>query len=357
MSTSDLLAKLKGYSRTFVVHSNANPYAAVAAMGAAMGRSERLGPYFNLLRKPNSGVQAQAATAEVCDLTSSEVKVDFIGDWSDFLRQKGMATCGLAYVQSRSPQDNTMRYLNAHRRIPITAPRAVHESRELSIPQEYQGDYEALKALITSGADLRPYLSRDILTKKQPDKNDRLLNSEGIQHLHFWPEGKRYIQKPHLLLCKITDTDVFIVQALPHDPSVWAEASLLQILHDNWPEEIAAGKRHGLKGEAKPSCERTALRDQNANFTTTTTGGTVYLAPGGGLMASGDCFDDRRDCDKIFAELSHWQGVVKNNAARFRAALNWPQSRELSIRMMFEDSDCWLYEPTTGSVIALTVQE
>src|ERR1017187_7579917 len=110
MGTSDLLAKLKGYSRTFVVHSNANPYAAAAAMGAAMGRSERLGPYFNLLGKPNSGAQAQAAAAAVCDLSSSEVKVDFIGDWSDFLRQKGMATYGLAYVQSRSPEDNTMRY-------------------------------------------------------------------------------------------------------------------------------------------------------------------------------------------------------------------------------------------------------
>ena len=140
-----------------------------------------------------------------------------------------MGTCDLAYDQSRTLNDNTMRYLNAHRRIPITAPRAVHESRALSIPQEYQADYEALKALIASGADLRPYLSRDILTKKQPDKNDTLLNSEGIQHLHFWPEGKRYIQKPHLLLCKITDTDVFVVQALPHDPSVWADASLLML--------------------------------------------------------------------------------------------------------------------------------
>jgi hypothetical protein len=309
------------------------------------------------LQTPNSGVAVQAATATKCDLTSNEVSVDFIGDWSDFLRKKGMTACGLAYDQSRTLKDNTMRYLNAHRRIPITAPRAVHESRELSIPQEYQADYEALKALITSGADLRPYLSRDILKKHQPDKNDSLLNSEGIHHLHFWPEGRQYIRKPHILQCKITDTDVFVVQALPHDHSVWADASLLQILHDNWPEEIAAGKCHGLKGEAKPSCERSALRDQNANFTTTTTDGTVYLAPGGGLMASGDCFEDQSNCDRIFAELADWQDVVKENAVRFRATLNWPRSKELSIRMMFEDRDCWLYEPTTGSAISLTIEK
>jgi hypothetical protein len=74
-------------------------------------------------------------------------------------------------------------------------------------------------------------------------------------------------------------------------------------------------------------------------------------------MASGDCFEDRSYCDKIFAELAYWQGVVKSNAARFRAILNWPQSKELSIKMLFEDRDCWLYEPTTERAIALTVEQ
>src|ERR1700678_678379 len=333
MSNSALLAKLKGHTRTSVVHSNANPYAAAAAMGAAMGRSERAGAYFNLLQKSSFEVQAQAATAAVCDLASTDVKVDFVGDvgdWSDFLRQKGMAICGLKHDESRTLKDNTMRYLNAHRRIPITDPRGVHESRELSIPQQYQADYEVLKALIKSGADLKPYLSQDILKKKRPDKPDQLLNSEGIQHLHFRRGGT-----PYILLCKITDTDVFVVQALAHYHSVWADASPLQILHDNWPAEIAAGKCHGLKGDAQASSERSELRDQNANFGTTMTDGTVYLAPGGGLTASGHCVDDRINCDKIFAELARWQEVVKSNGARCRAALNWPPSKELSIRMMF----------------------
>lgn len=322
-------------------------------MGSAMVRNDRIGAYFSLLRKPSSGVQAQAATAAVRDLTSSEVNVDFIGDWSDFLRQKGMATCGLEYDQSRTLEENTMRYLNAHdRRVPITASRTVRESRELSVPEEYQADYETLKAFITSGADLRPYLSRDILKKKRPDRPDRLLNSEGLQHLHFRPEGT-----PYILLCRITDTEVFVIQALPHETELWVDTSVLQILHDNWPEEIVAGKCHGLKGEAQTSRERLALRNQNANFATTMKDGTVYLALGGGLLASGDCFEDRSNCDKIFAELGYWRDVVKSNAARFRAALNWPLSKELSIRMMFESRNCWLYEPTTGSAISLTIEK
>lgn len=349
MSTSALLDKLKGYTRTFVVHSNTNPYAAAAAMGAATGRSQARGPYFHLAGERMFGVQFEAGTGSACELAASNLKVDFRGDWAEFLRQKGMAVCGLKYDEARVLEENTTRYLNAQRRIPITARRAVHESRELSVPQEYEADYLALKSLIGSGRDLKPYLSRDILKRKRPDKNDGSLNAWGI---HFRPEGTA-----HILLCKITDTDVFVVQALPHDYDVWVDTSLLQILHDNWPEEIAAGKLHGVPGEAKPSSERLSLRNQNANFATTMRDRTVYLAPGGGLMASGDCSEDRTDCDKIFAELTYWQEIVRSNAARFRAALSWPVSKELSIKMIFADREWRLYEPTTGSRLSLTIQE
>jgi hypothetical protein len=352
MSKSALLDKLKGYTRTFVVHSNTSPYAAAAAMGAAMGRNQARGPYFHLAGERISGTQSEAGTGGARELAPSNLKVDFRGDWAEFLRKKGMAICGLNYDPSRTLEENTMRYLNAHnRRIPITARRAVHESRELSVPQEYEADYEALKSRISSGGDLKPHLSRDIHKKKSPDKNDGLLNAWGIQHLHFRPEGTA-----HILLCRITETDVFVVQALPHDHDVWVDTSLLQILHDNWPEEIAAGKWHGVPGEAMSSSERLSLRNQNANFATTMRDGTVYLAPGGGVMASGDCSEDRTDCDKIFAELACLQEVVRSNAVRFRTALNWPSSNELSIKMIFEDRDCWLYEPTTRSRVSLTIQ-
>ena len=78
------------------------------------------------------------------------------------------------------------------------------------------------------------------------------------------------LKGPHTFcFCRITDTDLFVVQALPHDHDVWVDTSLLQILHDNWPEEIADGKLHGAPGEAMPSSERLSLRNQNANFATT----------------------------------------------------------------------------------------
>ncbi len=141
-------------------------------------------------------------------------------------------------------------------------------------------------------------------------------NAWGIQHLHFRPEGTDPI-----LFCRITDTDVFVIQALPHNDDAWVDTRLLQILHDNWPEEIAVGKIRGIPAEVVPSNKRLSLRNQNANFTTTMTDGTVYLAPGGGLMASGECSEDRTHCDKIFSELAYWQQIVTGNATSVRAAL------------------------------------
>jgi len=356
MSKNTLLSKLRGNTRTFVVHSSTSPYAAAAAMGAAAGRSGEFGPYFHFSTKLTPTIQRDSAADAIRELPLSNLKADFQGDWVKFLREVGMPERGLKFDGSRTPEQNTMRYLNARRRIPIPTQRVVHESRELSVPQEYKQDYFALKALINAGGDLRPYLSHDIPKKKRPHKykNDLLLNAWGIQHLHFRPKGTG-----HILLCRITGEEVFVIQTLPHDRrkrDVWVETRLLQILHDNWPGQIALGKLHGIPGEVVPRDQRIGLRDHNANFTTAMTDGTVYLAPGGGLMASGECCDDRTNCYKIFSELARWQEIAVSNATSIRAALNWPPSEELSIKMMFEGRECCLYEPTTGKRLSLNLE-
>jgi hypothetical protein len=203
--SNDLLAKLKGYKNTFVVHSNANRYAAVAAMGAMMGRSQEAGAYFHFSDDLIPTVQSVEAAETKGESESNSLKVDFQADWAGFLRRTGLPSCDLRFDESRTLKENTMRYLNAHnRRIPPPQPRTVHESRELSIPLKYEQDYLALKEVIRSGSDLKPYLSRDIFKKKRHDKNDPMLNAWEIQHMHFRREGTG-----HILFCKITASSVF----------------------------------------------------------------------------------------------------------------------------------------------------
>jgi hypothetical protein len=318
-----------------------------------MGRSQEAGAYFHFSDDLIPAIQAEEAAETVCESESRTLKVDFKNDWVRFLRQAGLPSCSLRFDDSLTLDENTMRFLNANnRRIPVPAPRAVHESRELSIPQEYEQNYLVLKEAIRSGADLRPYMSRDIIKKGIPDKNDPLLNSWGIQHLHFRPKGTKQI-----LFCLISATDVFVIQALPHDDDVWVDDCLLRILHDNWPKEIAHRQLNGLSPENFEKGEAFELRCHNANYTTTMADGKVYLAPGGGLMASGDCSEDALDCHKIFTELDNLQKVVADIEANIRTALSWPTSERLWLKMAFDNRKYCIYEATRGIRIALRFEE
>jgi len=348
--SKDLLSKLKGNRATFVVHSN-HPFAAVAAAGAMMGRAQEAGSYFEFSDALIPTVKLSGDSGSI----SGQLVADFTADWADYLRRTGLPSCGLKFesatrLKLKTPaqvvEENTMRLLNAHRRIPLAKPRAVHESRELSIPHEFAQDYLALKEIIRTGVDLKPYLSRDILKKRRPDKNDCVLNAWGFQHLHFRPHGTG-----HILFSKITNSDVFAIQAFPHDDDgLWVKDELIEIMHVNWPKEIACGILRGLppnEGGHEPE-KRVQLRGYNANFITTTKDGTQYLAPGGGLMTSGDCAEDRLNCDKIFSELKYWQEVTGKSEAELRTALHWSPSQSLRMKMMFDNCKFCIYEATSG---------
>ncbi len=301
----------------------------------AMARNESNGNYFNPISGPIAGGPPDPLAQSSAPPTADPMlKVDFRADWAEFI-QTDMTAYGLTFRQSRTLEQDTDRYLNAKRRVPRQTARTLHESKELRIPPHCANDYSALTKLIREGGDLKPSLSRDI-RKKASDKNDPLLNRWGIQHLHFRRRGPGDV-----LFVKITDTDVFAIQAFPHDdPHVWVNASLLQILHDNWPETVER-RVAGIPGEPLLANERLALQYQNRNFATTMSDGVVYLSPGGGVMGSGQCFDDRVASDRIFGYLSYWQRVVEDNAANFRAALGIPSAEELLIKLTFENDDWW----------------
>jgi hypothetical protein len=341
--SDEFLAKVKGFKGVFVVHSDTNPYAAAAAMGMMAARSQQAGRFFRLSDVLVPMVDGLATEEVNPGSAPDQIDTNFKGDWVSYLRNTGLPACDLGYTDSRTPEQNTLRFLNANfRRIPPVKTRNVHVSRELSVPAEYLPDFERLADLIKAGGDLKPYLSRDILKKKRSDKNDGLLNSWGIQHLHFRHDGT-----DQLLFCVITEVDVFVIQVLPHDAEhLWVNTQLVQILHDNWPALIARGKQSGWRPEEIPAAKRASLRGYNANFLITVRDGTVYLPPAGGTMASGDSQEDWVNCDKLFLELEYWQSVVTQNAIAIRTVLNMRDSIKLVVRMAFDNRDCCFYEPT-----------
>jgi hypothetical protein len=337
----DLLKKLKGCSNTAVFHSNTNPYASAAIAGMMAGRSQEAGRYF---RVSDTFIPILAALPEQLNSVpdANQIELNFESDWTTYLRKTGLPACGLKYKERLSPEENTIRFLNAYnRRIPPAKPRKVHLSKELLIPPEFRQDYEALVALIQAGGDLKPYLSRHIVKRKRPDWNDGLLNSWGIQHLHFQREGT-----DHLLFCVITDTDVYLIQVLPHVEEEWVNTQLVQILHDNWKETISRANHSRMKPEKFSTSKRQSLRSYNANFAVTVADGTVYLPIAGGTTASGDSIEDHYNCKKIFDELKSWQETLASNVLAIRSSLNLSDAKKLTVHMAFDNHTCCFYEPT-----------
>lgn len=334
---------IKGFSRTFVIRSKNGPLAAAAAMGMMAARSQTVGPYFRVSDLFIPDVDIVALSENNIDSDLKQIDVDFKRDWVNYLRTSALPAFNLEYKESGTPLQNTIRYLNAQRRrIPEIKPRTIHESRELAIPLEFRPDYKKLVTIIQNGGDLKPYLSRQILKGGRSDKNDGLLNSWGIHHLHFHPDENNN----EILFCVITESDVYMISVLPHKD--WVNTRLLQILHDNWPALLGDAKRSGLLPEVFSAGERSSLREYNANFPITVDDGTVYLPPAGGTMASGDSQEDMVNCDKIFLELDYWQGIITREAPAIRMALDVPAGRRLVVRMAYNNRDCCFYDATRG---------
>jgi hypothetical protein len=271
------------------------------------------------------------------------IQLDFKNDWKEFL-EKEMAAFGFKYDQSKTLTANTIRYLNDKRRILSCKKRKAHESAELCIPSRYSDSYCELKNLISEGGDLKPFLSRET-EYPDPKKPDLLLNEWGIHHLHFNPLPDR---TGCVLFVRFTDTDAFVIQALLHGnghSDVWVNTHLIEILHKNWPEIIAGYKLFGIHGECLTVSERKNIRHNHGNVAIAVTDGTCYSSLGGGIVASGRCFHDIIDSDKIIHKLTEWEETVKANESNFRAALKISAHDTFTIKLIIEDQGCWLHDP------------
>jgi hypothetical protein len=278
--------------------------------------------------------------------------LDFKADWQEFIT-KEMLSLSLKYDCAQSLKENTIRYLNAKRRIVGNQQRKVHEAKELHIPLQHTIAYRRLKKLISTGGDLNAYLSRGIEAAKA---NDLALNDWGIHHLHFCPRPAR---SREILFVKFTDTDAFMIQVLSHGrdhSEVWVNTRLIEILHSNWPEIMEPYRASAIDGESLAINERKNIRNNHGNVVIKISNGTSYFPPGGGLTASGRCITDIIDCDKIISKLTEWEYLVKANESRFRSALNITAVDELSIKLKVEDQGCSVYDPVRNILFRLKLE-
>lgn len=278
--------------------------------------------------------------------------VDLKKDWYNYIKNE-LKEWGFSFEDK---DITTSTYFNIkHRLLYPQRPRIIYASKELKLPPEYLVGYSDLKKCIEIGGNLKKYLSRDLksIEKIKESEFDLQLNEWGITHFHLTRDKKIIREKDDdidnlVLFARVTDTDVFFLQILPHGggyPGVWTNKTLIDILHNNWSKEIEKYKSNVVEGNDLTDKQRIKMRKNHGNVLIKVADGTSYYPLGGGMMANGSNICNLLKEDKLQKNLSDYEMLIKNNEINFREALNISKDETLNIKMFFSDQECYLYEP------------
>lgn len=213
---------------------------------------------------------------------------DLIHDWHELLRDtlKNEYNFDDAIIDSLSEDDLPFKIIYLEERRIIAKPRTLHESLAFNCPPDMVDGWNKLKASIENGDNLIPYLSKGI---NNLDYQDKMLNEWGIYHFHLGENmSEGFIERTGpLLYAFVTEQDIYAIDVYNHNE--WAEETILQVIHDNWPHLISGYKASNVlkTSDTITPAQRISLRKVNANSFFTTTDGTVYMPTGGGSVASG----------------------------------------------------------------------
>lgn len=270
---------------------------------------------------------------------------------------------GISVDGSLPLKDLLIQWMNTRLKLVTQRPRKVHESSELKDRkrQLQRSEAEALRLLklkLKKGHSVQNHLSKRSL---DPNYNDPLLHGWGIHHLHFQAalrQGDDKSTRPitFLLLARIDERDVYLIDFVPHDDrDVWVQTELIEILHRHWPHLL---RHQALPGVSSTSSSyslesRRQIKLANCN-TTIQIGDSVYGPLGGGIMRSGSNFLHVIEADRLIDTFERLQAYLEQTecsevVSRIQAADDTPRGL---LQLRFVDFDALekpvLQEVTTG---------
>jgi hypothetical protein len=258
-----------------------------------------------------------------------------------------------------------LRYYNVEQRRVRPQPRPVRWSNELrtreaALAPDVRRALATIEQSSTTGNDLNPYLSRQVVGKKKNARRyDPQFNDWGIKHMHL---GEVYAEPgmiegtKELLFVMVTDDALHFIDVGDHED--WADDHLFAIVETNWPELLADALLPGVSSDGSVGSvltpeARLMLREK---FTLATVGpsGRVYSAVGGGQVTTGLNFEVRRRADHVLRRLHELEQAHKSQGDEIAAKLA-PRAgtalTELRLRLESlnpEDDEAIVLESTTG---------
>jgi hypothetical protein len=284
------------------------------------------------------------------------LSIDFLKDFENEVKNRLLAL-DFSYNHSLEPEENALKLINFQRRLPKKCRRSCILSNEFVCPPENSTGLVLLRSAIEEGIDLKPHLSRNM---NKPSYNDPILNDWGIFHFHLGEsvEDDGYIKRTkNVAFCIILDDCVNFIQVLPHGPGysdVWVDKELIQIVHNNWNDALSAF-RVALPPSDPTTQERKKFRKKNVNTTITTSDGTVYGPPGGGVMSNGASMAISSRLTIIKRDIESYQDLILNSLEEISNKLELPKD-QLQLKMTFDESfGISIIENNTNKTIKLKI--
>ena len=245
----------------------------------------------------------------------------------------------ISYKEVGDAEDFAAYYCEILNRRIANTPRHVHSSEELNVSlgklTQESAVVEREKALeawntvfkvwhlLTSGGDLKPFLSRN--TRDAASK-DGLLWDYGMHHFHLGSgldEDGFVTRSDYLLFAIVSDADAFLVDVRKHlDPEglLWVRQDLLEIVHRNWPEITNSRLLHGVQGATLTDEQKKVLRRKNAN-TALDLNGAAIMPIGWGTNTDGSSLWCSVWADKLLWEIERQESYFNSQPEELGAAL------------------------------------
>jgi hypothetical protein len=280
------------------------------------------------------------------------LKADFVADWVAHLRKeksnKGMwPTEEMVSLDDRDVRERYFDAWRLRRRISAMS-RRVRVAAEFTCPQVHQAAWKCLQDEVRTGTDINPRLSTGHASLSNPDG---LLSEFGVHHFHLGtvqsPKNPTYLARTReLLFALVTDTDFCAINVYGHGS--FADVSVLEIIHRNWPELISQYRVIGVTGGHWTADQRRDLRRGNGNILTAVADGTVYMPITGGVMASGVNVEAVKLADYWKMRVQELQTAFESKLEELLPTLRergYAEEPEIDAQLRFPDGNAHVFFP------------
>ncbi|MCQ4345934.1 hypothetical protein NGA35_00520 [Pseudomonas stutzeri] len=276
---------------------------------------------------------------------------DFVDDWIDHLTAE-MRACWGEQIDNLCRADIPRHYFDSARRRVSAQPRELKLSDVFAPPVDPRTDWPAFAKKVREGYNLNPHLSTN---HESLFNRDHLLNDWGIHHFHLnmhpHPKKPNFLDRTGpLVMGYVTATTFHAIGVYSHRPAPWSKVELIEILHRNWPDEIARFKQRGVSAVQQTEDQRTALRKKQYAQLSVVADGTAYGPLGGmhGFGTHSTSIEAIRLADRQKAQIAALQTDLERNLPQLLDKLKgrgYDGESDLKAKLVLADNRAMAYLP------------